>query len=49
MALVDDWDSQLMYIDVDWETVNSIKGIYTAMTIPNTISSFFIYCHDHVL
>jgi len=36
-----------MYIDVNWETVNSIKALYTVITVPNTdITSFYLmYCY----
>ncbi len=32
-----------MYIGVVWEKVNSIKAIYIALLLPNTISSSFFY------
>jgi hypothetical protein len=38
-----------MYIDVNWETVNSINGIYTAMIIPNTDTPLFFKVYLRVL
>lgn len=38
-----------MYIGVYWETVNSIKGIYTVIYYPNTCSSSFLMMYYDVL
>jgi hypothetical protein len=37
-----------MYIGVDWETVNSIKGIYTIIVLPNTYSSSLFLMYNYV-
>jgi hypothetical protein len=38
-----------MYIGVDWETVNSIKGCYTVILFPNTCYSSFLMMYYDVL
>ena len=37
-----------MYIGVDWETVNSIKGIYTITLLPNTYCRSFLIVYVYV-
>ena len=37
-----------MYIGVDWETVNSIKGINTIIILPNTYYTSFLMMYSYV-
>jgi hypothetical protein len=39
----------MMYIGADWETVNGIKGSYTAINVPNLGSFQYSQMHIYVL